>query len=137
MNFALLVLAASSLIVPATATGQALTALVSVTDSGSSAFATFKANRAGISANRTLEASPLVRNDTVGSTHRGTRADHVVVGGALGILVGAAIGGGAGYWFDTRPNNDGMIPATYILGIYGAVGGLVLGLFTGLVWPVK
>ena len=138
MKIALLVLAALLLILPAIASGQALTGVTPVTDSAPITYATIKANRAGISADKMLEASPLVRNDTVGSSHRvATRVKHVVVGGLLGILAGAAIGGGAGYWIDTRPNNDGMIPATYFLGIYGAIGGLVVGLITGAVLPVR
>ena len=137
MNITLPVLVASVLIVSQTIHGQALTSVTEIADSAPSAYATIKANRAGISEDKPLEAALLVPSDTARSRRRGARVKNVLVGGAVGILAGAAIGGSAGYWIDTRPNNDGMIPATAILGVYGAIGGLVLGLFTGLVWPVR
>jgi hypothetical protein len=138
MTIKLLLIAASLLLLPATVTGQEL-AGAPAADSGTIAYARIKANRVGINTD-TLDQVPLrVRGDSTGSgVHYADHYRHAVIGGFFGALGGAAIGGAAGAWIDAHPTtDDAMFSATALLGIYGAIGGLVLGLLIGVAWPVK
>jgi hypothetical protein len=137
MNITLLLFAAPLFILPVTMTGQELTVAPSAADSRTIPYVRTRANRVGISTD-TLDQVPLrIQNDSTGSgIHFVDHYRHAVIGGFFGALGGAAIGAGIGAVADAR-SEDGMIPATAILGIYGAIGGLVLGLLIGVAWPVK
>ena len=139
MNINRLLIAASLLLPPVTVTGQELTGASVAGDSGTIAYARTKANRLGITTD-TLEPGPLrVRDDSTGSgIHYADHYRHAVIGSFFGALGGAAIGGAAGAWIDAHPTtDDAMFSATALLGIYSAIGGLVLGLLIGVAWPVK
>jgi hypothetical protein len=137
MRITLLLFAACTVMLQASMTGQELTNAPSATGSGTIANVRIKANRVGINSD-TLGQVPLrIRSDSAGpGVHVVDHIRHAVIGGFWGGLGGAAIGAGIGAWADAH-TNDGMIPATAILGIYGAIGGLALGLLTGAVWPVR
>jgi hypothetical protein len=138
MKVALMLLAASSLIIPGIATGQGLARGTSSTDSIPTPYAAIKANRAGISSDRPLAEEMLrLRSDSTSSLHIGARLRHASIGGFWGTLAGVAIGGGYGAWIDAHPSDDQMISATILLGIYCAIAGLAVGLLTGAVWPVN
>jgi hypothetical protein len=139
MNIALMLLAAPSLVLPGIATGQELARAATSIDSIPITYTTITANRAGMSSDRSPDEARLrTRNDsTRPSNHVGAHVQHAIVGGFLGTLAGAAIGGGAGAWIDAHPTNDAMFSATILLGIYGAIAGLVVGMLTGAIWPVK
>jgi hypothetical protein len=132
-----LLFAACSIILPACMTAQELTGAPSATDSGTIAYARTRANRVGISTDTIDVVTPRARSDSAASgIHFVDHYRHAVIGGFFGGLGGAAIGAAIGAVADAR-SEDGMIPATAILGIYGAIGGLVLGLLIGVAWPVK
>jgi hypothetical protein len=138
MNISLMLLAVSSLFVPGIAAGQALTRVAPATDSNAISYSTIKANRAGVNSDQPLEEQSLrLRQDSTSSLHIGDRIRHASIGGFVGTLAGAAIGGGYGAWIDAHPSDDQMISATILLGIYGAISGLAVGLLTGAVWPVN
>ena len=136
MKITVLLVAASSLLLPITVTAQELSA-PSELDSGAIVYARIKANRVGINTDTLDQVSLRIRNDsTTSGVHVVDHIRHAVIGGFFGTLGGAAIGAGVGAWADAH-SSDGMIPATAILGIYGAIAGLAVGLITGAVWPVK
>ena len=137
MSITLLLFAASLFVLPVTMTGQELIAAPSASDSRTIPYVRTKANRVGITTD-TLDQVPLrIRNDSTGSgVHWADHYRHAVVGGFFGALGGAAIGAVIGAVADAR-SEDGMIPATAILGVYGAIGGLALGLLIGVAWPVR
>lgn len=137
MKITFLLVAASSVLFPITVTGQASSGAPSATDSGAIVYARIKANRVGINTDTLDQVSLRIRNDSTSSgVHVVDHIRHAVIGGFFGTLGGAAIGAGVGAWADAH-SSDGMIPATAILGIYGAIAGLAVGLITGAVWPVK
>ena len=137
MNFILLLFAACSIFLPASVTAQELSGAPLATDSGTIVYAKISANRIGINSDTIDVVTPHIRSDSAGSgIHFADHYRHAVIGGFFGALGGAAIGAGIGAVADAR-SDDGMIPATAILGIYGAIGGLVLGLLIGVAWPVR
>ena len=138
MKITFLLVAASLLLLPITVTGQASSGAPSAADSRTIDYIRTRANRVGINTD-TLDAAPLrIRNDSAGSgVHVVDHTRHAVIGGFLGTLAGAALGGGYGAWIDAHPADDAMFSATILLGIYGAIAGLAVGLITGAVWPVK
>ena len=137
MNFILLLFAACSIFLPASVTAQGLGGALAGADSGTIVYAKIRANRIGINNDTIDVVTPRIRSDSTGSgIHFVDHYRHAVIGGFFGALGGAAIGAGIGAVADAR-SEDGMIPATDILGIYGAIGGLVLGLLIGVAWPVK
>jgi hypothetical protein len=137
MNFTLLLFAAGAIILPESITAQELSARPTAVDSGTIAHVRIKANRIGINSDTIDVVTPRIRTDSTGSgIHFVDHYRHAVIGGFFGGLGGAAIGAAIGAVADAR-SEDGMIPATAILGIYGAIGGLVLGLLIGVAWPVK
>jgi hypothetical protein len=137
MNITLLLLAACAIIFPESVTAQELSSGPTAVESGTIAYIRVKANRIGINTDTIDAVTPRARSDSVDSgVHYADHYRHAVIGGFFGALGGAAIGAGIGAVADAR-SEDGMIPATDILGIYGAIGGLVLGLLIGVAWPVK
>ena len=137
MNIILLLFAACSIILPASTTAQELSGAALGADSGTIVYAKIRANRIGINHDTIDVVTPRIRSDSTGSgIHFVDHYRHAVIGGFFGALGGAAIGAGIGAVADAR-SDDGMIPATAILGIYGAIGGLVLGLLIGVAWPVR
>jgi hypothetical protein len=138
MNISLLLLAAPMFVLPVTMTGQERAA-PSATDSRTIAYVRIKANRIGINTDTIDVVTPHARSDTVASgIHWADHYRHTVIGGFFGALGGAAIGGAVGAWSDAHPTTDDvMFSAAALLGIYGAIGGLVLGLLIGVAWPVK
>jgi hypothetical protein len=136
MNITLLLFAACSITLSESITAQELSRAPS-TDPGTIAYVRIQANRIGINTDTIDVVTPRARSDSVDSgVHYADHYRHAVIGGFFGALGGAAIGAGIGAVADAR-SEDGMIPATDILGIYGAIGGLVLGLLIGVAWPVK
>jgi hypothetical protein len=135
MKIVLALLITSVVAVSRTAFGQTSTD-GSVGRDSLAVYATIKTNRAGI--NPEAFAGPRLHfdHDSVASPRR-SRGEHVLIGGFIGVLTGLAIGGGVGLWIDTHPSGDAMIPATPLLGGFGAVVGLVTGLLAGAIWPVK
>jgi len=118
-------------------TAQELSGAALGADSGTIVYAKIRANRIGINHDTIDVVTPRIRSDSTGSgIHFVDHYRHAVIGGFFGALGGAAIGAGIGAVADAR-SDDGMIPATAILGIYGAIGGLVLGLLIGVAWPVR
>jgi hypothetical protein len=137
MNIPLLVFAAFVLILPESVTAQELSSGSTAVNSGTIAYVRIKANRVGINTDTIDVVTPRARSDSAASgIHFVDHYRHAVIGGFFGGLGGAAIGAAIGAVADAR-SEDGMIPATAILGIYGAIGGLVLGLLIGVAWPVK
>jgi hypothetical protein len=137
MNITVLLFAASLFVLPVSVTAQELSGGSAAPDSGTIAYARTKANRVGINTDTIDVVTPRTRSDSAASgIHFVDHYRHAVIGGFFGGLGGAAIGAAIGAVADARAE-DGMIPATAILGIYGAIGGLVLGLLVGVAWPVK
>jgi hypothetical protein len=138
MSITLVIFAACSIILPPALTAQELRGAPS-TDSGTIAYARITANRVGINTDTIDVSTPRIRSDSTGSgIHFADHYRHAVIGGFFGALGGAVIGGAAGAWVDTHPTtDDAMFSATALLGIYGAIGGLALGLLIGVAWPVK
>ena len=137
MKIALQVLAALLLIVPAIAGGQALTDVAPVADSTPGAYATIKANRAGLSADERIKAPPLVRGDpTLFGHNLGPRLRHAGIGVGVGGLAGAVIGVAVGARMDSQSGDD-FLSAPVLMGLIGASGGLALGAIIGFLWPVK
>lgn len=136
MTITLLLFAACAVLLPASMTGQEVAGALPGTDSAPIVFARSSVNRVGISTDRIDRGSSRIRNDSTEGVHVVEHIRHAVIGGVLGTLAGAAVGGAAGLWIDTHPSDDAMIPATYILGFCGAIAGLAVGLITGAVWPV-
>jgi hypothetical protein len=138
MRITFLLVAAFSLLPPIRVKGQELSGAPSAADSGTTDYIRRRANRVGMNTD-TLDAAPLrIRNDSAGSgLHVDDHIRHAAIGGFFGTLAGAAIGGGYGAWIDAHPADDAMFSATILLGIYGAIAGLAVGLITGAVWPVK
>jgi hypothetical protein len=138
MNITLL-LFACSIILPASTTAQELSGAPTGADSGTIVYARISANRIGINTDTIDVSTPRIRSDSTESgIHFADHYRHAVIGGFFGALGGAVIGGAAGAWIDTHPTtDDAMFSATALLGIYGAIGGLALGLLIGVAWPVK
>jgi hypothetical protein len=137
MNITLLLFAACAIILPESVTAQELSGGSTALDSGTIAYVSIKANRLGINTDTIDVVTPRARSDSAASgIHFVDHYRHAVIGGFFGGLGGAAIGAAIGAVADAR-SEDGMIPATAILGIYGAIGGLVLGLLIGVAWPVQ
>jgi hypothetical protein len=137
MNITLLLFAACAIILPESVTAQELSGGSTAVDSGTIAYVRMKANRIGVDTDTIDVVTPHIRTDSAASgIHYADHYRHAVIGGFFGGLGGAAIGAAIGAVADAR-SEDGMIPATAILGIYGAIGGLVLGLLIGVAWPVK
>jgi hypothetical protein len=137
MKRLLAVLLEFSCLIPAVAWSQSMQISGEIPDSASLILAVTKANRAGI-------AVPLTSSSDTTTADR-TRADrvtdrivHTLVGGFLGTVGGGAAGAEIGAYIDSHHRGDGdaMIPGAVILGIYGAISGLALGLIVGLLWPV-
>jgi hypothetical protein len=139
MNITILLFAACAIILPESMTAQDLSSGSTAVDSGTIAYVRIKANRIGISTDTIDVTTPRARTDSVASgIHWADHYRHTVIGGFFGALGGAAIGGAAGAWIDAHPTtDDAMFSATALLGIYGAIGGLVLGLLIGVAWPVR
>jgi hypothetical protein len=137
MNITFLLFAVCAIILPESVTAQELNGGSAAVDSGTIAYARTKTNRVGINTDTIDVVTPRARSDSAASgIHFVDHYRHAVIGGFFGGLGGAAIGAAIGAVADAR-SEDGMIPATAILGIYGAIGGLVLGLLIGVAWPVK
>lgn len=137
MNITILLFAACAIILPESVTAQELSGGSTAVGSGTIAYVRMKANRVGVDTDTIDVVTPHIRTDSAGSgIHYADHYRHAVIGGFFGGLGGAAIGAAIGAVADAR-SEDGMIPATAILGIYGAIGGLVLGLLIGVAWPVK
>jgi hypothetical protein len=137
MHIPLVLFAACSIILPESITAQELSGSSTAVDSATIAYVRTKANRVGINTDTIDVVTPRARSDSAASgIHFVDHYRHAVIGGFFGGLGGAAIGAAIGAVADAR-SEDGMIPATAILGIYGAIGGLVLGLLIGVAWPVK
>lgn len=139
MNITLLLLAACPIILPESISAQELNGGSTAVDSGTITYVRIKANRIGVNTDTIDVVTPRIRTDSAGSgIHYADHYRHAVIGGFFGALGGAAIGGAAGAWIDAHPTtDDAMFSATALLGIYGAIGGLVLGLLIGVAWPVK
>jgi len=135
MKIVLALLVTSVVAVSRTATGQTLTD-GSVSRDSLSVYATIKTNRAGVNPEAFVGPPLRFDHDSVTPPRR-SRGEHVLIGGLIGALTGLAIGGGIGLWIDTHPADDAMIPATPLLGSFGAAVGLVTGLLVGAIWPVK
>jgi hypothetical protein len=137
VNIILLFFAACSIVLPASMTAQELSGAPAGADSGAIVYARISANRIGINSDTIDVSTPRIRTDSTESgVHFADHYRHAVIGGFFGALGGAVIGAAIGAVADAR-SDDGMIPATAILGIYGGIGGLVLGLLIGVAWPVK
>jgi hypothetical protein len=138
MNVTLLLFACSN-ILPTSMTAQELSGAPAGTDSGTIVYAKISANRIGINSDTIDVATRRIRTDSTESgIHFADHYRHAVIGGFFGALGGAVIGGAAGAWIDAHPTtDDAMFSATALLGIYGAIGGLALGLLIGVAWPVK
>ncbi|GAC1411567.1 MAG: hypothetical protein NVSMB53_07370 [Gemmatimonadaceae bacterium] len=135
MKIALALLITSAVAVSRTATSQTLTD-DSLSRDTLTVYATIKTNRAGINPRAFVRPLPRLDHDSVAPPGR-SRVEHVLIGGFIGALTGLAISGGIGLWIDTHPSGDAMIPATPLLGTFGAAVGLVSGLLVGTIWPVK
>jgi hypothetical protein len=137
MNMTLLLFAACSIILPDSMIAQEVSGGSTAVDSGTIAYVRISAHRIGINTD-TLDQVPLrIRNDSTNSgVHVVDHIRHAVIGGFFGTLGGAAIGAGIGAWADAH-SSDATVLATAVLGIYGAISGLAIGLITGAVWPVK
>jgi hypothetical protein len=138
MHITLLLFAACSIILPESVTAQELSGGSTALDSGTIAYVRIKANRLGINTDTIDVVTPRTRSDSAASgIHFVDHYRHAVIGGFFGGLAGAAIGAGVGAIADAHPTDDAMFSAAALLGIYGAIGGLVLGLLIGVAWPVK
>jgi hypothetical protein len=139
VNIILLLFVACSIILPASMTAQDLSRSPARADSGTIVYAKIRTNRIGINSDTIDVATRRIQTDSTESgIHFADHYRHAVIGGFFGALGGAVIGGAAGAWIDAHPTtDDAMLSATALLGIYGAIGGLALGLLIGVAWPVK
>ncbi|HVS61093.1 MAG TPA: hypothetical protein VHE82_10420 [Gemmatimonadaceae bacterium] len=136
MKIALTLLAAYSLIVPGITTGQAPTRVPITSDSVPIIYAVIKADRAGITADRSQRL--LIRLDSAKSDiHIGVHIKNAFVGGLIGTFAGLGIGAGVGALIDSHGTGDATFPATLLLAYWGAIWGLAAGLLVGAIWPVK
>ena len=136
MKRSIAVLLAFSCLAPAVASSQSIVVPERETaDSASLVLALTKTNRAGIAA----PVAPSVDTATPARTRADRVTDRIVntlVGGFLGTAGGGAAGAAIGYFIDSRDRRYD-VPATLVLGILGAIGGLGVGLIVGVLWPVR
>lgn len=108
--------------------------------SGPLIFALAATNRAGMSSEELKNGQyPIVRSESdTSQVHIATHLVHALVGTVTGTLGGAVLGAAIGYMIDIHSRGgDAIIPATYVLGLYGAIGGAAVGLVVGALWPTK
>jgi hypothetical protein len=138
MKSALIILTASSLIIPRIAPGQTPVSISARRDSLPIVYATIEADRAGMSDRDSGRwQTPAPPDSAKSGAHVGAHIMHALVGGVLCSLSGLAIGAAVGGVMDAHSNGENMFPAFMLLGAGGAIGGLAIGLLVGAVWPVK
>jgi hypothetical protein len=139
MKIALLMFSASVFVLPFLAGAQSPSVSSHPVDSAA-VFAFVKTKRAGISAEELRNGQRVIARSEADTSHFniGAHVGHALVGTIFGTLGGAVLGAGIGYYIDTHDRSgDIMIPATAILGVYGAIGGAAVGLLVGAFWPTK
>lgn len=140
MKTMLATLTALAFSLPVVAKAQSLSPDAPPADSAQLIFALSRTDRAGMSSEELKSGQyPIVRSGADTShTDIDARIVHAVVGTVTGGLGGAVVGAAIGFYIDRHSKGgDAFIPATALLGVYGAIGGAAVGLVVGALWPTK